>query len=49
MVQGEYSAQVTRTAPAVQDQSLTPPTGDAGPKQAVIGAITTPSFLTDVK
>ena len=49
MVQGEYSAQVTRPAPAVQDQSPTLASGDAGSKQAVIGTITTPSFLIDVK
>ena len=49
MVQGAYSAQVTRSAPAVQGQSATPPSGDATSKQAVIGAIATPSFLSDVK
>lgn len=49
MVQGAYSAQVTRSAPAVQGQSPTPSSSDASSKQAVIGAITTPSFLIDVK
>ncbi len=49
MVQGEYSAQVTRPTPAVQGQAPAAPAGDAASKQAVIGTITTPSFLVDVK
>lgn len=49
MVQGAYSAQVSRPAPGVQVQPPATETGDATSKQAVIGAITTPSFLIDVK
>ena len=49
VVQGEYSAQVTRPAPVLQEPSSAPPTGDTTSKQAVIGTITTPSFLIDVK
>ena len=49
MVQGAYSALVTRSTPAIQGPSTTPPNGDGTSKQAVIGAITTPSLLSDVK
>jgi len=49
-VQGEYSAQVTRQLPAVQGAAAGAP-GDAtkASKQALIGALSTPSFLVDVK
>ncbi len=46
MVQGEYAAQVTRQLPAIQgaqDAAAKPS------KQALIGALPTPSFLADVK
>lgn len=43
MVQGEYSAQVTRQIPAVPGAAAKPS------KQALIGALPTPSFLADVK
>jgi hypothetical protein len=50
MVQGEYTAQVTRQLPAIQGAA----TGTQGvaakaSKQAFIGALPTPSFLADVK
>ena len=50
MVQGEYTAQVTRQLPAVQGT----PAGAPGvvakaSKQAVIGELPTPTFLADVK
>jgi hypothetical protein len=46
MVQGEYTAQVTRQLPAIQGAQ-----GAAAKpaKQALIGALPTPSFLADVK
>jgi hypothetical protein len=43
MVQGEYSAQVTRQIPAVAGAAA------KASKQALIGALPTPSFLADVK
>jgi len=43
MVQGEYSAELTRQLPAVQGAAA------KASKQAVIGELPTPSFLTDVK
>jgi hypothetical protein len=50
MVEGGYSAQVTRQAPAIQG----PPAGTQGAaatisKQALIGALATPSFLASEK
>ena len=42
-VQGAYSAQVTRQTPAIPGMAA----GES--KQAVIGALPTPSFLADVK
>ncbi|MGI4764585.1 MAG: hypothetical protein ACRYGP_05915 [Janthinobacterium lividum] len=48
-VPGEYSAQVTRQAPAVEGASMTPAGGAGDAKQAVISAIPTPSFLADAK
>ncbi|MEI9988054.1 MAG: hypothetical protein WDN69_36100 [Aliidongia sp.] len=50
MVQGQYSAQVTRQMPAVQGAPGGTPNAAAKPsKQAVIGALPTPSFLAEVK
>ena len=43
MVQGAYSAQVTRQLPAVQGMAA------KASKQALIGEIPTPSFLAEVK
>jgi hypothetical protein len=43
MVQGQYSAQVTRQIPAVAGTAAKPS------KQALIGALPTPSFLAEVK
>ena len=50
MVQGEYTALVTRQSPAIQGAAA----GTAGAaamvsKQALIGTLPTPSFLADVK
>jgi hypothetical protein len=50
MVQGEYSAQITRQLPAVKGAVAgTPGVAAMGSKQALIGALPTPSFLADVK
>ena len=50
MVQGEYSAQTTRQVPAIQGQAAATSTDGTGmSKQAVIGTIPAPSFLTDLK
>ena len=50
MVRGEYSAQITREVPAIQGQAAaTPSDGMSASKQAVIGAISAPSFLADLK
>ena len=49
MVQGEYSAQVTRQLPAVQGAAGMPDAAAKASKQALIGALPTPSFLADVK
>jgi hypothetical protein len=49
MVQGEYSAQVTRQSPAVQGGAGTPSGAPTASKQALIGALPTPSFLANVK
>jgi hypothetical protein len=49
-VQGEYTAQVTRQIPAVKGAAAgTPGVAIAASKQALIGALPTPSFLADVK
>jgi len=50
MVQGEYTAQVTRQSPAIKGAAA----GASGAtametQQALIGMIPTPSFLADVK
>ena len=49
MVQGEYSAQVTRQLPAVQGAAGMPDAEAKASQQALIGALPTPSFLADVK
>jgi hypothetical protein len=50
MVHGEYSAQVTRQEPAVQGATAGMSSAAAQTsKQALIGALATPSFLADVK
>lgn len=50
VVQGEYSAQVTRQLPAVQGAAAGITGAVAGPsKQALIGSLPTPSFLAVVK
>ena len=50
MVQGEYTALVTRQAPAVQGVAAgTPGAAAMATKQALIGTLPTPSFLADVK
>ena len=50
MVQGEYTALVTRQAPAVQGATAeTPGAAFMATKQALIGTLPTPSFLADVK
>ena len=47
MVQGQYSAQVTRQSPAIQGG--TPSVAAKASKQAVISTLPTPSFLAEVK
>jgi hypothetical protein len=50
MVQGQYTAQVTRQAPPIR--GVAPGTPGAAPmvsKQALIGTLPTPTFLADVK
>ena len=49
MVQGQYTAQVTRQLPAIQGTAGTPNVATKASKQALIGALPTPSFLADVK
>ena len=51
MVQGQYSAQVTRQLPAIQGAAAggTPSVAAKASKQAVISALPTPSFLAEVK
>jgi hypothetical protein len=46
MVQGEYTAQVTRQLPAIAGA---PGTAATASKQALIGALSTPSFLAATK
>jgi hypothetical protein len=49
-VQGQYTAQVTRQLPAIQGVAAgTPSVAAKASKQALIGALPTPSFLADVK
>jgi hypothetical protein len=50
MVQGEYTALVTRQSPAIQGAAAgTPGAAPMVSKQALIGTLPTPSFLADVK
>jgi len=50
MVQGEYTAQVTRQSPAIRGVAAgTPGAAPIVSKQALIGGLPTPSFLADVK
>jgi hypothetical protein len=50
MVQGQYTAQVTRQAPPIRGVTAgTPGAAAVASKQALIGAVPTPSFLADVK
>ena len=51
MVQGQYAAQVTRQLPAIQGAAAggMPSVTAKAPKQAVISALPTPSFLAEVK
>jgi hypothetical protein len=50
MVQGQYAAQGTRQLPAIQGAAAgTPSVAAKASKQALIGALPTPSFLADVK
>ena len=50
MVQGQYMAQVTRQLPAIQGTAAgTPSVAAKASKQALIGALPTPSFLAEAK
>jgi hypothetical protein len=50
MVQGEYTAQVTRQSPAIKGVAAETPGASAkATKQALIGLLPTPSFLAEVK
>jgi hypothetical protein len=49
MVQGQYAGQVTREVPAILGAGGTPSVAAKASKQALIGALPTPSFLADVK
>ena len=51
MVQGQYSAEVTRQLPAIQGAAAggTPSVAAKASKQAVISTLPTPSFLAEVK
>jgi hypothetical protein len=50
MVPGEYTALVTRKAPAIQGATAgTPSAASMTTKQALIGTLPTPRFLADVK
>jgi hypothetical protein len=46
MVQGEYSAEVTRQSPAIRGVASAP---SGAAKQALIGSLPTPAFLADTK
>jgi hypothetical protein len=49
-VDGQYTAQVTRQAPPIRGVAAgTPGAAATVSKQALIGALSTPSFLADVK
>jgi hypothetical protein len=50
IVQGEYTAQVTRQLPAIQGvAAATPSVAPKASKQALIGTLPTPSFLAEIK
>jgi hypothetical protein len=49
MVQGEYTAQVTRQAPAIQGAPAGTPVAATATKQAFIGFLPMPSFLARIK
>jgi hypothetical protein len=50
MVEGEYTAQVTRQSPAIRGVAAgTPGAAAMESKQALIGGLPTPSFLANVK
>jgi hypothetical protein len=50
MVQGQYTAQVTRQSPAIRGVAAgTPGATAVTSKQALIGTLSTPSFLADVR
>ncbi len=50
MVQGQYTAQVTRQSPAIRGVAAgTPGAASMASKQALIGTLPTPSFLADVR
>jgi hypothetical protein len=50
MVQGEYTAQITRQSPAIRGVAAgTPGAAAMESKQALIGELPTPSFLANVK
>ncbi len=49
MVEGEYSAQVTRQSPAIQGVSAASGAAAKTSKQALIGALPTPGFLANGK
>jgi len=50
MVQGQYTAQVTRQLPAIQGNAAgTPSVAAKASKQALIGALRMPSFLAEAK
>ena len=50
MVQGEFTALVTRQAPAIQGVAAgTPGAAVMATKQAIIGTLQTPRFLADMK
>lgn len=49
MVQAEYTAQVTRQLPPIQAAAGAPGVAAQASKPALIGALATPSFLTDLK
>jgi hypothetical protein len=50
MVQGQYAAQVTRQSPAIRGVAAgTPGAAPTASKQALIGTLSTPSFLADVR
>jgi hypothetical protein len=50
MVEGQYTAQITRQSPAIRGVAAgTPGAAAMVSKQALIGTLPTPSFLADVK